>query len=314
MSADHLQLMATLEALKAQRDEKRAQRTRLTNTISNREQLLKILKERVDIRQIIDDSQQGFRARVIDALQEYLRELTNLSTDQGQLAEAEASLASIERKFDQARSEFLSEQTQKLNEAERKRDRLFHEWTKLDTKARHMVLRAPISGTIQQLAITTLGQVVMSGQALMTVVPTDRPIEVEAMVVNSEIGFVRLGQSAVVKIDAFPFTRFGTLTGTVSKISREAVDTREASGLADSTAVTRPQGTQPQTSGFAPSQTLVFPITVTLDRAEIAIEDRKVPLQAGMAATVEIQTGRRKVIDFLLSPLKEVLSTSGHER
>ena len=314
MQADFVQLNSTLESLKAQQKEKAAQIARLKTTIASREQLIKILKERVDIRQYIEDSQQGFRARVIDALQEYLRELTGLATDQGQLAEAEASILSLDRKFDQVRSEFLSEQTQKLNEAERKKDHLFHELIKLDTKASHMTLRAPISGTIQQLAVTTLGQVVASGQALMTVVPNTGAIEVEAMVLNSDIGFVGIGQRAVVKIDAFPFTRFGTIGGTVTKVSREAIDSREASGLADAAAATRPQGTQPQTSGFSPSQTLVFPITVTLDRTDIVIDGQPIPLQAGMAAIVEIVTGKRKVIDFVMSPLKEVISTSGHER
>lgn len=314
MLADYAQLNATLESLNAQRQEKLAQSNRLKMTMASREQLLKILKERVDIRQVIEDSQQGFRARVIDALQEYLREQTAASSDQGQMAEIEASLLSIERKTDQARSEFLAEQTQKLNEAEKKRDHLFHELAKLETKASHMTLHAPIAGTIQQLAVTTLGQVVSSGQALMTVVPTNTPIEVEAMVLNSDIGFVRIGQQAVVKIDAFPFTRFGTIAGTVSKISREAIDSREASGLADAAAVTRPQGTQPQTSGFAPAQTLVFPITITLERTAMPVDNAQVPLQPGMAATIEIQTGHRKVIDFLLSPLREVVSTSGHER
>ena len=314
MQADFVQLNSTLESLKAQQKEKAAQIARLKTTIASREQLIKILKERVDIRQYIEDSQQGFRARVIDALQEYLRELTGLATDQGQLAEAEASILSLDRKFDQVRSEFLSEQTQKLNEAERKKDHLFHELIKLDTKASHMTLRSPISGTIQQLAVTTLGQVVASGQALMTVVPNTGAIEVEAMVLNSDIGFVGIGQRAVVKIDAFPFTRFGTIGGTVTKVSREAIDSREASGLADAAAATRPQGTQPQTSGFSPSQTLVFPITVTLDRTDIVIDGQPIPLQAGMAAIVEIVTGKRKVIDFVMSPLKEVISTSGHER
>lgn len=314
MKADFAQLTSTLESLKAQQIEKSAQIARLKTTIASREQLIKILKERVDIRQSIEDSQQGFRARVIDALQEYLRELTGLATDQGQLAEAEASILSLDRKFDQVRSEFLSEQTQKLNEAERKQDHLFHELVKLDTKTSHMILRSPIAGTVQQLAVTTLGQVVASGQALMTVVPSTGLIEVEAMVLNGDIGFVGLGQRAVVKIDAFPFTRFGTINGTVTRVSREAIDSREASGLSDAAASTRPQGTQPQTSGFSPAQTLVFPITVTLDKTDIVIDGQPIPLQAGMAATVEILTGKRKVIDFVMSPLKEVLSTSGHER
>ena len=177
-----------------------------------------------------------------------------------------------------------------------------------------MTLRAPIDGTIQQLAITTLGQVVSGGQALMTVVPTGNPLEIEAMVLNSDIGFVTVDQQAIIKVDAFPFTRFGTLSGRVSKVSREAVDAREASGLADSTAVTRPQGMQAQNTAFSPAQTLVFPINVALDMTSINVETGTIPLQPGMAVTVEIKTGERRAIDYLLSPLREIISSTAHER
>jgi hemolysin D len=314
MLAEYGQLTATLMSLEAQINEKRAQTDRLNMTINSRTQLIHVLKERVDTRQIIDDKQQGFRARVIDALQEYLREQTSLTTDQGQLEETMASIQSLERRIELARNEFLSDQNQKLNEIARKRDRLSQERIKLDNKRKHMILRAPIDGTIQQLAITTLGQVVSGGQALMTVVPTGNPLEVEAMVLNSDIGFVTSDQPATIKVDAFPFTRFGTLNGRVSKVSREAVDTREASGLADSTAVTRPQGMQAQNSAFSPAQTLVFPITVSLEKTSITVEHGTIPLQPGMAVTVEIKTGERRAIDYLLSPLREIISSTAHER
>jgi hemolysin D len=314
MLAEYGQLTATLMSLEAQINEKRAQTDRLNMTINSRTQLIQVLKERVDTRQIIDDKQQGFRARVIDALQEYLREQTSLTTDQGQLEEAMASIQSLERRIELARNEFLSDQNQKLNEIARKRDRLSQERIKLDNKRKHMILRAPIDGTIQQLAITTMGQVVSGGQALMTVVPTGNPLEVEAMVLNSDIGFVTSDQPATIKVDAFPFTRFGTLNGRVSKVSREAVDTREASGLADSTAVTRPQGMQAQNSAFSPAQTLVFPITVSLEKTSITVEHGTIPLQPGMAVTVEIKTGERRAIDYLLSPLREIISSTAHER
>ena len=314
MRAEYGQLNASLRSLDAQMNEKRAQLDRLRMTMKSRTQLIEILKERVDTRQFIDDKQQGFRARVIDALQEYLREQTALTTDEGQVEETEAAIQSLEKRSSLARYEFLADQNQKLSEAARKRDRLSQERIKLENKRKHMTLRAPIDGTIQQLAITTLGQVVSGGQALMTVVPTGNPLEIEAMVLNSDIGFVTTGQEAVVKVDAFPFTRFGTLKGRVNKVSREAVDTREASGLADSTAVTRPQGMQAQNSAFSPAQTLVFPINVALEKTTIDVEQGAISLQPGMAVTVEIKTGERRAIDYLLSPLREIISSTAHER
>jgi hemolysin D len=314
LAANLQQLSSALESLKAQIEERRAQKSRLDMSIGARKQLLTVLKERVDTRQSLDDKGQGYRVRVIDALQDYGRENTSLATDQGQLLETDAAMKSLERKLEETRSSFIAEQTQKLAEAERKRDLLSQELIKASTKNERTHLTAPITGTVQQLAVTTLGQVVASGQALMTIVPSESPIEIEAMILNEDIGFVESGQSAVIKVEAFPFTRYGTVDGTVVRVSREAVDERDAIGLSDPTATTNPQGAFSLSSAPSARQTLVFPATVSLTRRSMAIDGKDVPLSAGMAVIVEIKTGQRRVIDYLLSPLRELHSQTGHER
>ncbi len=158
--------------------------------------------------------------------------------------------------------------------------------------------------------MTTLGQVVTAGQPLMVVVPTDGPIEVEAQVLNKDIGFVLPGQEAVVKIDAFPFTRYGLIEGRVVRVSRDAVDDREASGGSDALSVARSQGVNP-VSGMTKTQNLIFPVTVALSQTSIKADGKDVALTPGMTATVEIRTGRRRVIDYLLSPVRETTSTAG---
>ena len=313
LQADLNQLNSTLQLLQAQAGEKQAQLQRLRMSIEARARLLALLKERVDTRQEIEDKSKGFRSKVIDALQDYERENTNLIGEQGQAVETEAGLRSLERKIEQTRTEFVADQSQKLAEAERKQDRLTQDLVKARTKAQRTRLTAPIDGTVQQLAVTTVGQVVSSAQALMTIVPFENPLEIEAMILNQDIGFVANGQSAVVKVEAFPFTRYGTIDAKVLKISREAVDEREASGLSDPAGTARPQG---NSASGAPQrgQTLVFPAILSLDRTSILVDGREVPLSAGMAVSVEIRTGERRMIDYLLSPLREVTSRAGHER
>jgi hemolysin D len=311
LMADVAQLQSLQSSLEAQLNEKRAMIDRLKMTVSSREALIKILKERTDTRQTIDDKQQGYRSRVIDALQEQLREETNLATDKGQLAEATASVQSIERRLDQARADFLTEQSQKLNEASKKRDGLAQQVIKAKTKVENMVMRSPIDGVVQQLAVTTVGQVVSTGQALMTVVPAGSVREVEAMVQNGDIGFVSEGQDVVVKVDSFPFTRYGTLSGKVVKVSKEAVNMTEANALSDTVGTSKPHGTPPS---YTPQQNLVFPITIRLDTDEVRMANKTVPLQAGMSVTAEIRTGDRRVIDFFMSPVTEIVSSAAHER
>ncbi len=311
--ADINQLASVLQSLQSQFVEKQAQLQRLRLSIETREKLLLLLKERVDTRQQIDDHNHGYRSKVVDALQEYVREQANLIGEKGQAIEAEAALRSLERKMEQARTEFVADQSQKLAETERKRDRLTQELVKARTKSRRTRLTAPIDGTVQQLAVTTVGQVVSSAQSLMTIVPFENTLEIEAMILNQDIGFVANGQTAVVKVEAFPFTRYGTLDAKVLKVSREAVDEREASGLADPAGAGRSSGTyganqQPR------GQTLVFPAIISIDTRSIMIDGREVPLSAGMVVSVEIRTGQRRMIDYLLSPLREVTSKAGHER
>jgi hemolysin D len=312
-AADLAQLAATRESLEAQLAERQAQKERLLMSIAAREQLLKFLKERVKMRETVDAKGQGYRAKVIDALQEYERERTNLAGEKGQLLETDAGMRSLERRVEEVTSKFVSDQTQKLAEAERKRDRLGQELIKAQSKNERTRLRAPIAGTVQQLSVTTLGQVVASGQSLMTIVPLEGPIEVEALISNKDIGFVEPGQPAVVKVEAFSFTRYGTIDATVAKVSRDAVDERDVPNLSDASLAAKPQGP----AAAVPSsrtQSLVFPATIMLARQSIAIDGKDVPLLPGMAVTVEIKTGKRRAIDYLLSPVREVVSRTARER
>jgi hemolysin D len=159
-------------------------------------------------------------------------------------------------------------------------------------KARHrgglMTITAPASGTVQQLAVHTVGGVVTPAQPLMVVVPADNPVEVVAKVVNRDIGFVQPGQRVEVKVETFPFTRYGTLAGQVLSISRDAV-ADEVHGL-------------------------VFPARIALERSTLQVRDREVPLSSGMAVTVEVKTGKRRIIEYFLSPLLRAADESLRER
>ena len=91
-----------------------------------------------------------------------------------------------------------------------------------------MTLTAPVAGTIQASTVTTLGQIVDAGQELMHIVPEGTPLEIEAYVLNRDAGFVAVGQEAVVKVDAFPYTRYGTMGGKVARLAEDAIPGAEA--------------------------------------------------------------------------------------
>jgi membrane fusion protein, hemolysin D len=311
LAADLGQYFSSLASLRAQLAEKHAQKVRFTGSTEARGKLMAILKQRVDMRETLVAREAGTKAAVLDALQLYQDQATSLAYEQGQLLEAEAGIVSLDRRIEQTLSEFVAQQTQKLTEAEQKSDRLRQDVIRAEVKEGRTRLTAPIDGTVQQLAVTTVGQVVTSGQPLLIVVPSEGRIEVEALVLNRDIGFVEIGQEAVVKLEAFPFTKYGTIAGKVVRISRDAVDDRDAMAANDPTTAGRSVA---PASGTPKTQNLVFPVTIELSRLSITTDNREVPLTPGMMATVEILTGDRRVIDYLLSPLREVASTAGRER
>jgi hemolysin D len=306
------QLRSSIGSLKAQLAEKTATKQGLAATISAREKLIALAKERVAMRQEIDAKGAGSRAQVIEAMQQYEAQITTDTGDRGQLIETDAAMQSLERKIEETVDQFVAGQSEKLAEVERKRDRLEQELIKAQSKTDRTQLKAPIAGTVQQLAVSTVGQVVTSGQALLTLVPADGPIEVEVMIANKDIGFVHPGQPAAVKVEAFPFTRYGTIDGEVAKVSRDAVNERDATDLSDAATAAKPQLGMPSQPSH--TQNLVFPATIRLTQRTINVDGKEVPLSPGMAVTVEIKTGQRRAIDYLLSPLREIATQAGRER
>ncbi len=175
-----------------------------------------------------------------------------------------------------------------LNEAEQKTTSYRQELVKAQSRDRLMTLTAPVDGTVQQLAVHTVGGVVTEAQPLMMVVPKDNPIEIEAFVENKDIGFVNPGQDAVVKIETFPFTKYGTIEAKVTTVSSDAVNDEKRG--------------------------LIFPARVVPERTTLQVENKTVNLTPGMAVTVEVKTAQRRVIEYFLSPLLQYKDESLQER
>lgn len=175
-----------------------------------------------------------------------------------------------------------------MADGEQKSAAFRQEMIKAASRQNYRRLVAPIDGTVQQLAVNTIGGVVTPAQVLMLLVPTNHPIEIDAMLENKDIGFVRPDQHVEVKIETFPYTRYGTIKGRVAHISHDAVND-EKHGL-------------------------TYLARVQLERSNIQVDEKFVPLSPGMVVSVEIKTGRRRVIDYFLSPLMQHGSESLRER
>ncbi|RBP03280.1 hemolysin D [Roseiarcus fermentans] len=311
LAADLGQLAATIASFEAQKTQKAAERDTLKQTIATQRNLVATLQQRVDMRTKLVDMQSGAKSAVIDATESLQYQQTQLAMQEGQLASATTGLDVIARDSEKAVQSFVSDQAGKLDDAERKVEEDRQKVAKAEAMVDHLTLRAPLDGRVQSSIITNIGQVVTSGQEIMRVVPQDSRVEIEAYVLNRDIGFVRIGQEAVVKVESFPFTRYGSVKAHVTRIAKDAIPSPDAS------AIEGDPSRASNASGFAGgerTQNLVFAVELAPEASTILVDGIDRPLTSGMAATAEIKTGSRRLLDYLFSPVVEVASRALRER
>ena len=311
MTADLETLNAQVASLAAQAEQKRAERGRLAATIAAQNDLIATLNDRVDMRKTLVEKNAGSKASLIDAIETLQYQRTVLAQQTGQLAEAEANLAVISRDIEKSYETFISDNAQKLAEAERQVDDLTQKLAKARAKSSHMVLKSPIAGTVQSSSITTEGQVVTSGEEIMRISPQDAVLEIECYLPNKDIGFVQEGQEAAIKIEAFPFTRFGTIKAYVTRVGRDAIPEPDADRTESNASKPSKSTTE---AGAQRTQNLVFPVTLRPERATMDVDGTDVPLTPGMAASVEIRTGSRRMLEYIFSPIVQTASEAMKER
>lgn len=216
-------------------------------------------------------------------------------------ARREETKAAI-KQAEQARAAWQADTLSKLNERHAKADlqarQLQNEGAKASQREKLTTLTAPVDGTVQQLAIHTTGGVVTPAQVLLVVVPDQAQVTADVTLENKDVGFVNQGQAAEIKLETFPYTRYGTVPAKVTTITADAV-MQEA----------KAQDSKSVLSGGA-----VFPATLTLANHTIDVDGKPIRLMPGMNVTAEIKTGKRRVIEYLLSPVQTHATESLRER
>lgn len=313
LRADLAQLAVTLGALMAQRNQKETQRDSLTASIAAQKALIAVYSEHLGMLGTLFDKSVSSRKDVLDVLQQVRQAETTLVTLEGNFADSISAIAVLDSEITKTRESFMTDNTEKLSDALRRVDNLVQDLAKANVKVGHMTLTSPVDGTVQAVAVTTIGQVVMTGQELLHVVPDGLPLEIEAYALNVDIGFVKAGQDAVIKVDSFPYTRYGTIAGKVTHVATDAIPGLEAQQR-QRDGSQPPSGSLTITSAAQRTQDLVFPILIAPAATTINVDGKDVPLSAGMTVTVEVTTDKRRAIDYLLSPLVDLQSTAMHER
>jgi hemolysin D len=283
--AEHRLQLSRMDAEIARRG---AELRSLQEVVRGLERTAPIARQRADDIKRLADQELVSRHDYLEQERIALQAAGELAAQRERVSEVRAALDEASRQRGGLAAEAERAAMDRLREAGQRGASSTQELAKARRRGSRTRLTAPVDGTVQQLAVSTVGGVVTPAEALMVIVPERQPLEVEAVVENKDVGFVHAGQRAEVKVETFPYTRYGTLHARVQHVSAEAVADEQRG--------------------------LVYAARVTLEQGTIIVDGRSVPLTPGMAVTVEIKLARRRVIEFFLAPLLRRASEGLRER
>lgn len=283
-------------ALLQGRAEQSAQLAGTRVEVAKLRQTLPLIEQQLEARRDLSAKGHFSKLKLLEYEQLRVEHLHNIGIQESNAAKSRAAIANIDAQIARLREGFAKTATTELATAEGESSVRREDLVKSERRRQFQQIRAPVNGTVQQLAVNTVGGVVQPAQALMVIVPDGSEIEVEARVLNKDIGFVRQGQEVRVKLEAFPFTDYGLVEGVVETISRDAVQEVGEGKEKD------------QAAG------LVYMARIRLSRNYVQLGPRRQPIGPGMAVQAEIKTGERRIIQYLLSPIAQALDEAGRER
>lgn len=281
---------AKLAFLDADLSKRRADTDAIQSSIAQLRNSLLLIEQKYWMREDLSKTGHIAQTSVIDARLELINAEKDLSVQDNRLIESKANYQAAVEQRTQAVAEFKSRNSNELVEAMRKRDAAHQELIKANQRWTQQTLRAPIDGVVQQLAVTTVGGVVTSAQALLTIVPENSPLELEALVMNRDIGHLHVGQHVINKVETFDFTRYGYIDGQVLWVGTDALQD--------------------------PKLGLVYPVRIRLSQTETpnSVNGRKGLVTAGMNVTADIRTDERRMIEYLLAPMLRYKQEALRER
>lgn len=220
--------------------------------------------------------------------QDFISQQQDLEVEKHKIERSKAMVEQVQSQRALAISQTQQQILQKIVETKQLISSTEQDLIKAKQSQQYNQIRSPINGEVQQLAITTIGGVVTPAQELMVIVPEDQKLEIEASLLNKDIGFVYEQQKAEVKIDTFNFTKYGVIDAVVNNISRDAEENKDLG--------------------------LVYAVHLGIVKNNVFVNNKQVSLSPGMQVSVEIKTGQRRIIEYLLTPLLRYESESIRER
>ncbi len=225
----------------------------------------------------------------LDRLRETSATKAGMLVSRNQLDELNAKLNLVKRRRERIVLEALAQYRKSVAEAKDSIEGLQANIVAAQNHLRNTVLFAPVDGKIENLKVHTLGGHVQAGQDIMSVVPADAPLEIEAFFENRDAGFLAPGQRAIIKLDAFPAERFGYLKGRVTQVGADARQMEDTDGW-------------------------VYAAQIKLDQTHVEREGEQFALSSGMTGMIDVVTGERRLISYFFEPIIKAIQDGLGER
>jgi hemolysin D len=243
----------------------------------------------------------GFAGKLLamDRQRQYLEISQDLKAQEHAIAGLKASIDQAEKRLAQLQSGYLQQLQAERSDIASQHHRAQQEYDKQSHRSGLLELRAPQAGIVKDLATHTPGTVVAPGTVVMTLVPRNEPVQAEVWVANADAGFVVPDQKARVKIDAYPFQKYGMVEGLVKQVSADSSESAQQGASTKNQPITSP---------------LYYRVLVALDNSHLERNGTRHLLMSGMQVSAEIHLGTRSVMEYLLSPIQKVMHEAGRER
>ena len=282
------QYWSQYQSLQSSLRKTQAEQAASKEVISKLEQTLPIVTKRATILENLHQKDFVSETDYLQAEQERIQNQQDLAAEKQRYQQLKAAESEVREQINTHIAQTSGTLLTQIADQQRQIAALDEELIKATDLNDKQILYVPVTGRVQELAINTVGGVVTEAQQLMLVIPDEEQLEVEVFLENKDIGFVHEDMPAEVKIHTFPFTKYGVIDAEVSNVSNDAI-------------VDEQRG-------------LIYNMQLRMAKNTIAVNGKDVNLMPGMAVTAEVETGKRRIIEFFLAPLLRARSESIRER
>jgi len=282
------ELKSTMAVLRGQQDQRKQELVELENRVGKLGESLELAQEELGILEPM--VAKGVTSRI--ELLRLRRQVTELERERegAELAmpRARSALAEFARRIEEKRATFTSEAQAELNDTRTRLSALKESLAAVEDRVARTEVRSPVRGTIKQLKINTVGGVIQPGMNLVEIVPLEDNLLVEASIRPSDIAFLHPGQNVKVKITVYDFARYGALDGKLEHISADTIVDEACESF--------------------------YQIRVRTEKSHLGKDNDPLPIIPGMVAEVDIITGKKTVLDYLLKPVLQARERALRER